>query len=314
MVTGGAQRRVTVAVIDDQDVVHAGVEAWCAAADPPIDLVGNYLHPKEFLTAFPAVPHEVDVVLLDLQIEGSRPDFDILRTLSQAGQRVVVYSHLAADEIILSSLDLGAVTYLVKSEGRLHLIEALHSAASGTPYIGPRMAKALAHDRNSGRIKLSEREIEVLRAWFQTESKELVGKRLVYRAHHRAHPPATGPRQVRRGRPSCAHQIGPAGAGGGRRDPEPQRALILSCEPPNSRARLHRCADVAQNRRRLPGIAGPSRDASGRPGPASAGKPILAFRPPAGGAIPETRAARARSVQAGADSTSERGPHGDQRR
>lgn len=178
MVTGGAQRRVTVAVIDDQDVVHAGVEAWCAAADPPIDLVGNYLHPKEFLTAFPAVPHEVDVVLLDLQIEGSRPDFDILRTLSQAGQRVVVYSHLAADEIILRSLDLGAATYLVKSEGRLHLIEALHSAASGTPYIGPRMAKALAHDRNSGRIKLSEREIEVLRAWFQTESKELVGKRL----------------------------------------------------------------------------------------------------------------------------------------
>jgi DNA-binding NarL/FixJ family response regulator len=178
LLTEGAQRRVTVAVIDDHDVVHAGIEAWCATADPPIDLVGRFLHPREFLATFPDVSREVDVVLLDLQIEGGRPDFDTLRALSQAGQRTIVYSHLAADEIILSSLEFGAVTYLVKSEGRLHLIEAIHSAASGTPYTGPRMAKALANDRTSGRIKLSEREIEVLRAWFQTESKELVGKRL----------------------------------------------------------------------------------------------------------------------------------------
>ena len=32
--------------------------------------------------------------------------------------RVIVYSHMAADEVILTCLDLGAVTYLAKSEGR----------------------------------------------------------------------------------------------------------------------------------------------------------------------------------------------------
>ena len=169
---------VTVAVIDDHDVVHAGIEAWCSKADPPIKLVGNFLHPKEFLKQFPDVPNQVDVVLLDLQIEGNRPDFETLRKLCQAGQRTIVYSHLTADEIILTSLELGAVTYLVKSEGKLHLIEAIQTAGAGIPYTGPRMAKALANDRTSGRIKLSEREKEVLRAWFQTESKELVGKRL----------------------------------------------------------------------------------------------------------------------------------------
>lgn len=174
----GVPRPVTVAIIDDHDVVHAGIEAWCAKADPPIDLVGNFLHPKEFLAHFPDVPNQVDVVLLDLQIDGNRPDFDTLRKLCESGQRVIIYSHLTADEIILTSLELGAVTYLVKSEGRLHLIEAIHAAASGTPYTGPRMAKALVNDRTSGRIKLSEREKEVLRAWFQTESKELVGKQL----------------------------------------------------------------------------------------------------------------------------------------
>lgn len=169
---------VTVAVIDDHDVVHAGIEAWCERATPPIKLVGNFLHPREFLERYPDVPNDVDVVLLDLQIDGSRPDYDTLRALAQSGQRVIVYSHLTADEIILTSLELGAVTYLVKSEGRAHLIEAIHAAGTGTPYVGPRMARALLNDRTSGRIKLSEREKEVLRAWFQTESKELVGKRL----------------------------------------------------------------------------------------------------------------------------------------
>jgi DNA-binding CsgD family transcriptional regulator len=40
------------------------------------------------------------------------------------------------------------------------------------------MAKALLDDTTVGRVQLSDREKEVLVAWFQTESKELVGKRL----------------------------------------------------------------------------------------------------------------------------------------
>ena len=40
------------------------------------------------------------------------------------------------------------------------------------------MAKALLNDTALGRIKLSEREKEVLVAWFQTENKDLVAKRL----------------------------------------------------------------------------------------------------------------------------------------
>jgi DNA-binding NarL/FixJ family response regulator len=169
---------VKVAVIDDHDVVHAGVKAWCACADPPIDFVGNYLAPQDFIDLHPVASPDVDVVLFDLQIDGNRPALETLRTLCEAGHRVVVYSHIASDEIILSSLEIGSVTYLVKSEGRAHLIEAIHSASSATPYMGPRMARALLNDHSARRPNLSDREKEVLVAWFQTESKELVGKRL----------------------------------------------------------------------------------------------------------------------------------------
>lgn len=172
------RRPVHAVIIDDHDVVHAGVQAWCAEADPPISFVGNYLEPQEFVRQYPGASPDVDVVVFDLQIDGNKPSFDTLRALCQSGHRVVVYSHITADEIILRCLDLGAITYLAKSEGRAHLIEAIHSASANTPYMGPRMARALLNDNAAGRPQLSEREKEVLVAWFQTESKELVGRRL----------------------------------------------------------------------------------------------------------------------------------------
>lgn len=172
------RRSVRIAVVDDHDVVHAGIQAWCMDADPPIELLGSYMRPDEYFMAHPAGSAAVDVVLLDLQIEGSRPDFATLKKLVADDQRVIVYSHVTADEVILTCLDLGAVTYLVKSEGKRHLIDAIHAVNAGSPYVGPRMGKAMLNDNTIGRIKLSEREKQVLVAWFQTESKDLVGKRL----------------------------------------------------------------------------------------------------------------------------------------
>ncbi|GAA2534278.1 DNA-binding response regulator [Mycolicibacterium diernhoferi] len=163
-----------VAIIDDHDVVHAGIEAWCAEADPGIRVAGSFFTSDDYLDVSPSV----DVVILDLQFGGTKPDFDTLRRFCAGGQKVIVYSHLTADEVILTSLDIGAATYLVKSEGQRHLIDAIYAARNSSPYVGPRMGRALLNDSTLGRVKLSDREREVLVAWFQTESKELVGKRL----------------------------------------------------------------------------------------------------------------------------------------
>lgn len=164
----------TVAIIDDHDVVHAGIEAWCAGAEPAIEVIGGYRRPTDYLaTTTPA-----EVVILDLQFGDARPDFHSVRLLSERGQKVIVYSHMTADEVILTCLDLGASTYLTKSEGKRHLIDAIKEAGTASPYVGPRMGRAVLNDSTLGRVKLSDREREVLVAWFQTESKELVGKQL----------------------------------------------------------------------------------------------------------------------------------------
>jgi DNA-binding NarL/FixJ family response regulator len=171
----GQRPAITVAVIDDHDVVHAGIAAWCAEADPPIVLAATFHTSADFLAE--CSDSGADVIVLELRL-GGKIDYSVLRGLCSQGRRVIVYSDVAADEVILTCLDIGAVTYLVKSEGRRHLIEAIHDAVTSAPYIGPRMARAVRNDCILGRLKLSEREREVLIAWFQTESKEAVGKQL----------------------------------------------------------------------------------------------------------------------------------------
>jgi len=175
---GGVQSAISIVIIDRQDVVHAGIEAWLTGSQPPIKIVGNFMTPAEFIVDHPTASAYVDVIVFALQYDGRGPDFSSLRQLCLGGHRVVVYSYLSTDEVILSSLDAGATSYVTKSESGTHLREAICAARSDAPYIAPRMAKALLNDKKVGRPHLSEREKQVLIAWFQTENKGLVAKRL----------------------------------------------------------------------------------------------------------------------------------------
>jgi DNA-binding NarL/FixJ family response regulator len=175
---GGDQSAISIVIIDRQDVVHAGIEAWLTGSRPPIKVVGNYSYPEDFTSDHHNATPDVDVVVFALQYEGRGPVFDNLHELCQDGHRVIVYSYLTNDEIILTTLDVGALTYVAKSESGEHLRAAIHATRFDVPYVAPRMAKALLNAKKLGRPYLTQREKEVLIAWFQTENKELVGKRL----------------------------------------------------------------------------------------------------------------------------------------
>ena len=58
---GSMTDAVSVVLIDDHDVIHAGVRAWFAEQDPPIQLVAEYNHPKTFLTDYPEGGHDIEV-------------------------------------------------------------------------------------------------------------------------------------------------------------------------------------------------------------------------------------------------------------
>ncbi|MFD6992493.1 response regulator [Streptomyces sp. NPDC059943] len=166
---------VGVVVVDDHPAILSGIEAWYAASRRPITVVAAGASVRE---AWTAPGGAADVVVLDLQLGGGGPAFGSLRRLVDAGRRVVVYSMRDDEKTALNCLDLGAATFLTKSEGRQHLVEATLAAADERPYMPPALAGALGTNARADRPPLSVREENVLIEWFQSESKELVAQRL----------------------------------------------------------------------------------------------------------------------------------------
>jgi DNA-binding NarL/FixJ family response regulator len=171
---GGTVDPVSVVIVDDHPAIVDGVRAWCAAADPPIEVVASGDRPG---VAAEGAGAEADVVVFDLLLlDNGVPAFHALARLVEAGRRVVVYSQAVDNDTVLHCVELGVATYLTKAEGPEHLIPALRAAAQDRPYISPALGGAMAGDR-ADRPVLSDREREVLLAWFESDSKNLVAAR-----------------------------------------------------------------------------------------------------------------------------------------
>ncbi|OLF12062.1 LuxR family transcriptional regulator [Actinophytocola xinjiangensis] len=165
----------TVVVVDDHPAVVAGVRAWCMLADPPIEVLDSGANVG---VAWLTPGDQAQVVILDLQLDVTGPAYGDLKRLVDAGRQVVVYSMRADRETVLTCLDIGAFTYLTKSEGQDHLVAAVEAAATNTPYTPPVLSGAFGTDDRPHRPRLSPRESEVLLEWFHCESKDMVARRL----------------------------------------------------------------------------------------------------------------------------------------
>lgn len=138
-------------------------------------VAGSFASPAECL-AWLRTQRDVQVLVTEIQENGHAPDLDCLRELCAAGPEVVVHSRLTAPEIVMSSLDVGALSYVTKADGMDHLMAALRDAGKGQRYVSPRMADALEQSCARGRLNLSDRERQVLTAWLRTDSKEDVAR------------------------------------------------------------------------------------------------------------------------------------------
>ncbi|QFZ18869.1 response regulator transcription factor [Saccharothrix syringae] len=171
----GRDAVTTVVVVDDHPVVVAGIRAWCAAAEPPVEVVEVGATPG---VAWTGEGGRADVVVFDLHLDGRVPAFADLRHLVEVGRRVVVYTMRDDRETVLTCLDIGVSAYLTKAEGPAHLIAAIRAARHNAPFTTPTMARAISTDRRSDRPRLTAREVDVLVSWFACESKDLVARKL----------------------------------------------------------------------------------------------------------------------------------------
>jgi hypothetical protein len=79
-----------VAIVDEHEVVRAGLESWIESQQPDLIPVGSFVRPAEFLAWLPGAPG-LEVVVTEIQENGQAADLDGLRVLCAAVPAVVVH-------------------------------------------------------------------------------------------------------------------------------------------------------------------------------------------------------------------------------
>ncbi len=182
--------RITVFMVDDHDVVLKGLRFYLSA-HPEIVLVGEARDAQSAVEG--VTEHVPDVVLMDLVLPlrpGTEPTDQggvqatrRIREISPYTQ-VVVLTSFAQDELILSAIKAGALSYLLKDADGETVLNAIHTASRGEAILHPRIAQRLVAEvaspaqRRDPAAGLTEREMEVLHLIAQGRSNAEIGAEL----------------------------------------------------------------------------------------------------------------------------------------
>ena len=157
-------------VVDDQQLVRAGLRMLCTAADD-IDVVGEAEDGRQAVAlAQRLVPQ---VVLMDLHMPGVDGITATRRILAaRPSTRVLVLTTFDDDEHLYPALEAGACGFLAKDTAPEELLDGLRRAADGqspfSPHVLRRLVqRAVSSDRRqlgeaAGPVALTDREREVL--------------------------------------------------------------------------------------------------------------------------------------------------------
>ncbi|MFN3216281.1 MAG: LuxR C-terminal-related transcriptional regulator [Acidimicrobiales bacterium] len=155
---GSPAATVRVAIVNDYDVVVAGVQALLAEH-------GRHIEVVELVTN-EAVGTHVDIALYDAFAQS---DLDLSRLRSIVANPhaadVVVYTWNFDGQLVDAALEAGAKGYLAKSLSGTELVRSLDRVAAGETVVQPGVGRALAIDDlewPGKSVGLTEREAEIL--------------------------------------------------------------------------------------------------------------------------------------------------------
>jgi DNA-binding NarL/FixJ family response regulator len=181
--TEDADRMTRVLVVDDHQLVRAGIVSLIEEADG-LGVVGQAADGAEAVKV--AAQTTPDVVLMDL----SMPVMDgvsATRALLDAQPEiaVVVLTSFADQARVAEALAAGAVGYLLKDSHPRDLLAGIRAAAAGHVPLDPRVARSLLP---SGRAQdpaaqLSQRELQVLRLVTKGMANKQIGRTLGISEH-----------------------------------------------------------------------------------------------------------------------------------
>ncbi|WP_314174826.1 response regulator transcription factor [Streptomyces winkii] len=213
-------------VVDDQQLVRAGLRMLCTAADG-IEVVGEAEDGRQAVSlAEQLVPH---VVLMDLRMPGVDGITATRRILgARPSVRVLVLTTFDDDEHLYPALEAGACGFLAKDTAPEELLDGIRRAADGQSPFSPHVLRRLvrravatghAPEGQAGRpghAALTAREREVLEAVVAGRSNAEIAERLfigvtTVKSHVASLMTKTGSRnRVQLAVAACRFGIGPA--------------------------------------------------------------------------------------------------------
>ena len=165
-----------VLLVDDHPVVRTGLRMLLTTAG--IEVVAEADNGQDGVRL--AAEHDVDVVLMDLQMGAGMDGVAATEQVLAApdAPRVLILTTYDTDQDILRAVEAGASGYLLKDAPPDELVDAVHRAARGETVLAPVVADRLLARLRSPRPTLSARELEVLRQVAQGRSNREVAKAL----------------------------------------------------------------------------------------------------------------------------------------
>jgi DNA-binding NarL/FixJ family response regulator len=157
---------IKVCLADNHPVVHYGVKSYFKDHDTIsiIANVGNFLMVKDLLHT-----KEVDVLILDLELEGLSSIFEVKSILKNFPKtKIIIFSDLSEQIYAPNAIKAGVSGFLSKKEKLETLGQTIIKVHQGKVIINETVKKNLAliaKQNKSERLyrKLSNREVEVLR-------------------------------------------------------------------------------------------------------------------------------------------------------
>lgn len=157
---------IKVCVADNFPVVHYGIKSFFKDhSDISIVAnIGNFSMLKEILQS-----KEIDVLLLDLELEGLKSIFEVKAILKEFPEtKVIIYSNLSEQIYAPNAIKAGVSGFIHKKEKLSVVYDGIKQVTDGKIVMNETVKKNLAliaKKSKSERIyrKLSNREVEVLR-------------------------------------------------------------------------------------------------------------------------------------------------------
>lgn len=183
---------IRLIIVDDHQVVVDGLKILLMSEED-IEVVGFAYSGEQLFELLPTMT--ADVLILDLILPGMN-GIEVATKLreSHPDLKIIIFSGNTPEDLMMDSIDAGALGVLPKNTPQEELVEAIHAVHRGETYFGDNITKALLHkfvkrdkdaklDEESPVSNLTVREIEIIQHFAAGKSYKEIANSLHISTH-----------------------------------------------------------------------------------------------------------------------------------